>query len=547
MNKKLLSLLLAGIMTVSLAACGDTNAANQPSGSAPSSAEQGDVESTGGADDESGADTSTAIDTSERVDLVFYVMGNAPKDEAMVEDAINEILLDKVNATVDFQFSTWTDYNQKYSMTLTSQAADLIYIANWLKYGQLAKSGAFLELDEMLDTVAPALKELVGEEKLNMCSVDGAVYAIPSAWSEYTCPGLNYREDLRVLYDLPVPDSLENMEAYFDGILANDPNQGILALTADSVTGNLQIGFPAAAVLNIKYPWVTNNGLPYGLAANYDTPNDVYDYWFSDDFVEDAKMFKRWADKGYWSRSALSDSNNDESYKNGLCVAQVSGMNPSKQAGNVTSFESAGDGWLSDYIAYGEVTGVIYPGHATQNGTSIVRGCKNPERALMVLELLMCDQELNNLVQAGIEGVHYEITEDGFYENLTPAGEDQPFPYEGFSTWNLRNGDYRLQTQNDVLLQDMFDKYETLGAQTKFPNTDIYSGFTEDYSAYQTERAAVSNVISQYLAPIQAGLVSDPEAAVEEFRAKVTEAGIQACQDGFEEQWHAYCEEYGYK
>lgn len=532
---------------MSLAACGDTSAANQPSGSTPPSAEQGDVESTGGADDESGADTSAAIDTSERVDLVFYVMGNAPKDEAMVEDAINKILLDKVNATVDFQFSTWTDYNQKYSMTLTSQAADLIYIANWLKFGQLAKSGAFLELDEMLDTVAPALKELIGAEKLNMCSVDGAVYAIPSAWSEYTCPGLNYREDLRVLYDLPVPDSLENMEAYFDGIRANDPNQGILSLTADSVTGNLQIGFPAAAVLNIKYPWVTNNGLPYGLAANYDTPNDVYDYWFSDDFVEDAKMFKRWADKGYWSRSALSDSNNDESYKNGLCVAQVSGMNPSKQAGNVTSFKNAGDGWLSEYIAYGEVTGVIYPGHATQNGTSIVRGCKNPERALMVLELLMCDQELNNLVQAGIEGVHYEITEDGFYENLTPAGEDQPFPYEGFSTWNLRNGDYRLKTQNDVLLQDMFDKYEALGAKTKFPNTDIYSGFTEDYSAYQTERAAVSNVISQYLAPIQAGLVSDPEAAVEEFRDKVTEAGIQACQDGFEEQWHAYCEEYGYK
>ena len=73
-----------------------------------------------------------ADDLSQEANLVFYVMGDAPNDEKVVEDAINAILKEKFNATIDFQFSTWTDFSQKYNTQLTSGGADLIYIANWL-------------------------------------------------------------------------------------------------------------------------------------------------------------------------------------------------------------------------------------------------------------------------------------------------------------------------------------------------------------------------------------------------------------------------------
>ena len=544
-RKKLVSLLLAGTMVASLAACGNnsgsgsSNSSSTGSSTTTTDSNSKDTASEGGSSDNNSS--AAAVDTSERVDLVFYVMGDAPADEEAVENAINEKLLEKVNATVDFQFSTWTDFQTKYSLELTSGTADLIYVANWLNFGQLAKSGAFLELNDMLDTVAPDLKETVGESGLNMCSVDGDIYAIPNTWAEYVSPGIKYREDLRQKYDLPVPNTIENVEAYFAGIKAADPSQGILTVTAEESQG-LDVAFDAAWILTMKYPWVTVKGIPYGLASNYDTPDDVYDYWFSDDFVEDAKMFKSWADQGFWSRSALSDTNNSESYKLGLCVAEIAGQNPNKQITAIQDFEDAGEGWVSEYVAYVETTGVIFPGHATQNATSIVRGCKNPERALMVLEQLLCDEELNRLVQAGIEGTHYEINSDGFYENLSTD-----FPYEGFNSWDLRNGDYKLMQPTDVKLQAMFDKYNEIGSKTKFPNTDIYSGFTEDYESYSAERTAVSNVMRQYLAPIQAGLVDDVDAAVAEFRDKVQAAGLDACREGFEKQWHEYCEAYGYK
>lgn len=477
-RNQLLSVLLASAMAVSLAACGNSSAplVSSTEDAAPVAEQEAPAAEDGAAEEEAAAPAE--LDTSERVDLVFYVMGDAPADEQLVEDQLNEILLEKLNATVDMQFSTWTDFQQKYSLELTASSADLIYIASWLNYGQLAASGAFEELDDLLDTVAPALRDSVGESNLNMCRVGGKLYAIPCSWAEYVCNGIKYREDLREKYDLPVPDSIENMEAYLLGIQENEPNQGLLTPTTEESQG-FQVAFDGAWIFNLKYPWVANNGLPYGLAANYDTPSDVYDYWWSDDFVEDMKVMKRWADYGFWSKSALSDTNNSESYKSGLCVAEIQGQNPNKQITAIQDFNKEHPDWKSEYIAYGEITNTIYPAHATQNGTAIVRGCKNPERAMAVLQLMMTDEEVNRLVQYGIEGTHYEIDEDGIYHNLSDK-----FPYEGFNTWALRNGDYKLPQETDIILNEMFDKYEELGAQTKFPNTNIYDGFSEDYSAY---------------------------------------------------------------
>ncbi len=554
MKRKVLSVLLSMTMlagaAVGCGSAGTQSAADQLEAEGvtqiPAAQEETKEETTQAPSESAAQEEAQGIDLSDQVDLVFYVMGDAPQDEEMVEGAINEKLLEKCNATIDMQFSTWTDFQQKYANEITAQSADLIYIANWLNYGQLASSGAFEELDDMLDSVAPDLKALVGDANLNMCRVGGKIYAIPNTWPEYVCNGVKYREDLRAKYNLPVPDSLENLEAYLLGIQENEPNQGLLTVTTEESQG-LKTGFDAAWALNFKYPWVANNGLDYGLAANYDSPADVYDYWYSDDFVDDMKLMKKWADLGFWSKSALSDTNNSDAYKNGLCVAEVAGQNPNKQITAIADFENAGEGWESGYVAYGETNGIIYPGHATQNGTAIVRGCKNPERALLVLQTLLCDDEVNALMQYGIKGTHYDVA-DGIYKNIQEeAGETPTFPYEGFNTWNLRNGDTKLPQRTDVALQEMFDKYAVLGEKTKFPNVNIYDGFSENYDTYSAERSAVSNVMRQYLAPLEAGLVDDVDAAVEEFRSKMKEAGIDKCREEYTKQWQAYCEEYSYK
>jgi len=530
-HMKIASLILAACMILTLAACGKT--VDNPSPGTSSTPTPSTSQSS--------TPSAPTVDTSERVDLVFYVMGDPPVDEQVVEDALNAKLLEKVNATVDFQFSTWTDWAQKYGLQLTTGGADLIYVANWNNYGTYASSGAFLPLEDLLQQYGQDLLRIVDEGLLNQCKVDGTLYAIPNTWPEYTVNGVNYREDLREKYNLPVPNSIENLEKYLLGIKEKEPNQPLLAVTTSESQG-LTKAFNAFEVMNFKYPWVTTDGLPYGLAANYETPSDVYDYWKSQDFVEDCKLMKKWADLGFWSKSALSDPNIADAFTQGLCVAEVSGMNPNKNIAAVQTFQNEHPEWKAAYVAFGEATGVIYPAAATQNATAIPRDSKHPDRAMMVLNLLLSDQELNDLVQYGIKGTHYEVTEDGYYKRLS-----ENFNYEAFNTWNLRNNDFKLAQESDKLLNTMFAKYQELGAKTKFPNINVHGNFTEDYTAYQVERGAVSDVMRQYLAPIQAGFVTDVEAAIQDFLQRVDNAGLEKCREGFKAQWLSYCEEYGYK
>lgn len=60
----------------------------------------------------------------------------------------------------------------------------------------------------------------------------------------------------------------------------------------------------------------------------------------------------------------------------------------------------------------------------------------------------------------------------------------------------------------------------------------------------QAELAAVNQVMQQYGAPINVGLVDDVDAAIAEYRAKLTTAGVEKLVDAIREQTVAYCEQH---
>lgn len=483
------------------------------------------------------------LDTSEKIDLVFYLMGEEPIDIKKVQNKINEILLEKVNATVTFKFTTWTDWQTKYNMILSSgEDCDLIYTASWTNYSNLATNKAFAPLDEILPTYAPELYSLIPEEKWNQVKINGSIYAVPSIKDEYTNHGLLYREDLREKYNLPVPDSLENLEAYLAGVKENEPDQPIMRPSVN--TASFVWSFSAVAALQYKYGWVAPMGLNYGLAANYNTPSEIYNYWSSQDFRDDMKMMKRWADKGFWSKSVLSDANDADAFKNGQEIATLEGVQGPKYVANKKELADKQPDWEIAYIPYATKNGVAYTNHATQNCTAIPINSKNPERAAMVLNLLYMDKELNNLIQYGIEGTHYSVGTDGIYVE-GPSYEN--FQSEGANAWNLRHPEYYIPREQDAANEEIFAQLKNIASKTNYPDVDIASGFIEVFDDYAAERAALASVMTQYLAPIQAGLVDDVDAAVDVFLVKAEEAGLSKIQNAYTEQWKAYCDEYGYK
>lgn len=511
---------LAAIVACGLAACGAGRRG------------AGDGSRAGGAN---GAGSANGV--GERVTLVAYMLGDAPRDLSLVEAEINKLAREDLNCEVSFKYTTWSDYMQRYNLLLASgQPIDLIFTSEWLNYNQFAQKGAFRELDDLLPKYARDLYAFVGDEYWDAVRVGGHIYTIPSTWREYVNEGFLYREDLRRKYGLPVPDSLENVEAYLEGVKRREPRRN---LTSEIVIDNgYGPSFSATSVLNMKYAWV-DLFMPYGLRADYDDPDRIVPYWGTADFVADMRMFKRWSDKGFWTRSALSNKNPiNELFIDEYSIAVMSGLNPMKYSHTLSLMKSRDADVEIGYYPYCRSTGLVKPVHPIHNGFAIPLGSRNPERALMFYERLVLDRRYNWLTEYGIEGTHYRVDSDGYYEMIGDA-DTNGFSHEAMNGWAWRNPGLMLFDRKFRVAKDLFDEFDS------YAKPDVFYGFVEDYTSYQAERAALYQVQSQYLVPIQAGMVDDVDAAVRDFMAQANAAGLGKIQEEYSRQWKRYCAERG--
>ena len=157
----------------------------------------------------------------------------------------------------------------------------------------------------------------------------------------------------------------------------------------------------------------------------------------------------------------------------------------------------------------------------------------------MLLEKLILDEEYYRTSQYGVLGEDYEISEDGYY---VAVGEPSSagFPREAGDLWSTRNEDFMLYPETTAkVLKELNDEFRT------YTRPNIWTGFAEDTTPYQTEKAALANVITQYLPPIQAGLVSDVDAEIDNLLEKAKVAGLDKIREEYTKQWLAYVEEHG--
>ena len=163
-----------------------------------------------------------------------------------------------------------------------------------------------------------------------------------------------------------------------------------------------------------------------------------------------------------------------------------------------------------------------YPTLLSSNGAGVAvsNSSKNPDRALMLLELLNTDERYFNLTTYGIEGKNYIVNADGNLE--LPEGvtaDENGFPADGAGNYGWRNNEYM---KDFVREWKEYDTYEAaIMENTKW---NPYNGFSVDTEKIQNQSTAVSTVLEQYLKPLYWGTI-EPEAGLKEMREKLKEAG----------------------
>lgn len=473
-TKKALSLALGLALCLSLlAGCGGSdNAASTDSSAAASTAQTTASSSVAEA-------TKTAL---EHVELNWYIIGKPQKDTELVEDAVEKYLKDTLNCRINLNYFDWGAYEQKMNvMIATGDKFDLCFTANWqLNFIQNAGKGAWADLTNLLDEYAPNVKQKYAQY-LDACKVKGKLYGIPYNMSGFGAQGAVYiRQDMIDKYKLDINTlkKYEDLEPFFDQIVANEKGMTPLCFAGGTGLFNYWFDQPDMSIPSLGVKFDDQS------CTVVNTDNDPLS-------VKDRELLRKWNQKGYIRKDAVSIKDVHAEMKTKKYVANIGGYVP---------------GWLENYENNWGLDCVAVPlgSKPLLNTTSITQSCvavsstsPNPERAVMLLEQVNTDPKLLNLLGFGIEGKHYQIVDDS-----DPVIKIFKQP-DGVTTET--NG-YKTNMEwmfGDpwMLFSDVPNRKELVEAQKKATENCIVSpinGFTFDNSPVKTQVAQLTAVYNEY-------------------------------------------------
>ena len=488
MLKKVVSILLAGAMAVSLAACGSG--------------------STGAQGSASGSEQASAAEDYTQITYAFVSFNTIPDDTSDVEEKINEITREKIGVEVHLMPLSIADYTQQVSLAVQNGEIDIFHTLGDLA-NDIAQDMCY-DITDMIDTDAPGLRDLIEEGWFKTTSSDGRIYAVPTLKPFALQPMLIYRKDIaeELNLDMSSVKSAKDLTPIFEQVKEAHPEMTPLAPVSQGDSG-LTRWIP-------EIDWLGDSfSNPTGVLQGSDMT--VTSYYDLKDFEDYTALVRDWYQNGLIMKdAATTTSAAAELMSSGSFFAYSASY--SYPLEDTAAALSAPSGFDVGAIALGDAyldTTAINAVAQVISSTS-----EHPDEALKFLELTYTDPEVINTMLYGIEGRDYVKNEDGTVSY--PEGQDAAtVPYTAqLSCGVLGNFFIQWPLEGSGSVESLAWEDE----QNHNAPMSPAMGFTFDASSVQTQYTAVSNVIKQYLPGLACGSV-DPAAALEEFRGALKDAG----------------------
>jgi len=472
-TRKKLSIGLTSILATSLflSACGNNgNETNNPS-------------ATGG-------------NKGETVELSWYTIGTPQKDVNKVMEEVSKYTKEKIGATVKMTMIDWGDYNQKMQvLTASGSPMDIMFTASWaFDYVQNARKGAFAPIDELLETHGQGIKQALDPAFLEGSKVDGKNYGVPAnkelPAQEVWRFNKNILDENKLSFD--GVRTLESLEPLLKTVKENNPD--VIPLQVDKTF----IPYVPYDYLIEKFPLAVKlDDKDYKVVNVFETP----------EMKQALATMNKYYKAGYIpTEAATLESSND---------VQVTGK---WFADKATTQPFADNVWSTSYgypiVSTPQSDALVYNLSVMGSMQAISANSKHKEKAMEFLNLLNTDPVLRNMVDSGIEGVHFKKVDDTHMENL-PESKNYDMP-----TFSLGNVMLTYLNPGDPDNKwEEFKKYNDAGQPA------ILLGFNFDPSKVSNEIAAVQNAKEAFWAPLMTGTV-DPEVYVPKAIEKLKAAGL---------------------
>ena len=493
-KRQVMSLVLAGVMAVSLTACGGGT------GGTADKAESGQTEA---------GKAEASSKSGESVPLRWLTTGDAAAKAIKADDRIVAAINEKlgINLTVEIVPEANTE---KVNVAMASgDFPDVVTGA----YGtsatqQWIDDGMVIPLNDYFETM-PNIKTWL-EDEYQWSAIDGKYYGLPFI-TQYNAANalIIFRQDWLDNLGLEYPKTLDDMKNVLTAFTNNDPDGN----------GNDTYGYtaekPSSTSGVTPFDWVFfAYGLPY---ADYslNENGEIIPFFEDPSFIPAMHYIKDlWDSKVVDPELMLNDqSKKEEKFYQGKSGAMLAPL-----FRHVTRHENSVKELYPDAsISYGlppeGPSGARGLNKQGKNGmmTCITTACKNQDKAAAFIDF-MVSKEGNDLLRLGIEGIHYTKDGDTIIFNEEERAKDA-FADDGWAHalawgsfyWPLESGYIPVSDPNRERALETVE----LATECQMPNL-----IKQKTPAEIENGSAVNDVFIQYFSDMLQGKISIEDGVV---------------------------------
>jgi len=472
----------------------------------------------------------TAAPTAEplkEVELVYYYIGSIQPDIQTVNDELSRLVKAKINATVKMNCVDWGDYEQKMGLIMASgEVYDLCFTSTWANnYYLNAAKGAYIPLDALLQQYAPTTLRIVPKMYWDAATVGGKICGVSNFQMNAAGYGIQVQKSLadKYAFDWRNAKSMADCTPFLEKIKKNEPDMlpFCYSKAKDTFVKAPALYGMEAVGDNASPGWIYLNDSNLTVINQFDTP----------EFKAYVKLMRDWFNKGYIRKDAATLTDASQDVKAGKVAVQFELIDVDTIDYEALSLGFKGRMYRdSSALVESYDKRFVGPLLATERAactlTAISVASKNPERAMMFIELLNSDKQIINTISWGIEGKHYTMaSEPNMIDIITEAGytTNTPWAFGYVGNTLLPLTTYPSGSGEEINGVPKAHKLWIDINTNAEPSHTL--GFVFNYESVKGEIANCKAVIEQYHYAISSGSV-DPDKYVPEMIQKLKTAGM---------------------
>jgi len=434
-----------------------------------------------------------------------------------IVEAINEITMREINATINIEVIPLGEYTEKMSLKYgANERWDVCFSGSqWNSFASAVSNGAFEPLsEEYTKTYLAETMATLKPEYLKAVTIDGKVYGVPLQQIYVRQNGIKFEIDWadELGFDYNQVTKFEDLEPYFDTLLANGYTECFMG-AGEGMMENISSWMGFDNLISTIFP---------GAIRVTDGTCKVFNQYESEEFKYIADLMARWYQTGYFTDGVAFGGQDNPFDEDRHPVSLEPVVKP---GGDALATMKMTNGTTIKTIPIGSA--VLTTSSIAQTVMAVSQNCPYPGRALAFINLLNTNEELLNLICFGEEGIDWEWI-DKENKLIEPAFGAYP-------------GNEPFLVGNTFLSYHVDESQIGCWEETKAINDSASAspllGFTFDSRPIRSQMSTISGNIDEYLEPILCGM-GEPstEAAIASLNQFLYDAGLQEILDEMQRQ-----------